>query len=71
MRGRRSFTQNEAGDIRRLLAATRAASAEEQKRLRQKLRDRDFHISDFHRPRDGFRLEDFDALVRQGEIDIG
>ena len=53
-----------------LISKTRNAPRDQQKGLRQRIRDRGFYISDFSRPASGFRVEDFEALVAHGVISI-
>lgn len=70
MKGTDSFSQASADRIRLLLNRTRSSPREDQKRLRQEIRDLGFYISDWSRPRDGFRPEDFDNLVRSGRVRV-
>jgi hypothetical protein len=67
MRSSREFTAESAQEIRRLLAETRRSDRARQKRLRDKIRDLGFYISDFGT---AFRPEDFDQLIEQGTIRI-
>ena len=53
-----------------LLKHTRAAKPEQQKALRQQIRDLGFYISDFDRPAAGFGPDDFRDLEREGKIRI-
>jgi hypothetical protein len=70
VKGSRTFTRQAADEIIVLLRRTRAASRTDQKVLRQRIRDRGFYISDFNRPQDGFGPDEFEDLVRRGEIRI-
>lgn len=70
MKGSRRFTRSTAERIRQLLGRTRKADRPVQKHLRQQIRDLDFYISDWKRPSEGFGPDDFDALVRNGHIEI-
>lgn len=70
MRTSRTFTKETAAEIVELLSRTRAADRDQQKILRQQIRDRGFYISDFSRAASGFEPEDFHDLVRRGVIRI-
>jgi hypothetical protein len=70
VKGSRRFNRSTADQIRVLLSRVRNADRNQQKALRQQVRDLGFYISDFGRPVTGFRTEDFDELVRTGLIEI-
>ena len=71
MKGRRSFSEQEAKNIRRLLAEVRRADRSGQKLLRNTLRRGfGFYISDFGTGGSGFDATDFDRLVAKGVIRI-
>jgi hypothetical protein len=70
MKGERRFTAATAERIRVLLGRTRNAPRHEQKVLRQAIRNLGFFITDFDRSGSGFRPEDFDGLVRSGQIEV-
>ena len=69
MKGKNSFSESEAADIRDLLARVRAGEGQEglRGRLRQK---HGFWITDFDKTRTGFSPSDFDLLVERGNITI-
>lgn len=62
MRGSDTFSRSTADRIRLLLHRTRSSPREDQKRLREQIRDLGFYISDWSRPAEGFGPSDFDAL---------
>ena len=69
MKGKATFTHDEQDAVRSLLRRIRRSPREEQKRLRDVLRDeRRFYISDFTSSKAGFTAEDFDALLTSGQI---
>ena len=71
MRSRTTFDRSTADRIRALLAKTRNARPEDQKRLRDQIRALGFYITDFPpRAGGGFTPEDFDALIRDGRINV-
>ncbi len=70
MRGRDTFAQREAQEIRALLARKVSAGRNEQKGIRGKLRrDYGFYISDFS-AFSGFGPTDFDRLTASGRVKI-
>ena len=70
MRTSREIRPEAAARIRGFLGEVRRSPHDQQKRLRQQIRDLGFYISDFSRPDSGFTPADFDALVAQGTIRI-
>ena len=70
MKGVSSFSTDQASRIRALLNEKIRASSEDQKRIRDEIRAIGFYISDFRSSSKGFGPEDFDALVRSGQIAI-
>jgi hypothetical protein len=70
VKGKHVFSHQEADRIRILVSKTRSANRDQQKRLRQQLRDMHFFISDFPRPSSGFTVQDFDEHVRKGRIEV-
>jgi len=69
VKGRKSFSQEEADEIRVLLASLSLAPQSEQKSIRGKLRKKyRFYISDFSGTQAGFQCGDFDQQVRSGRI---
>ncbi len=69
-KGQREFSKATADRIRVLLGQTRNSDRPQQIALRGKIRDLGFYISDFNRPAEGFGPEDFDELVRGGQIRV-
>ena len=70
MNGRREFTHSQALRIKDLLCKKMRANREEQKTIRQRIRDIGFFISDFDRTYSGFGVDDFERLVADGEVSI-
>jgi hypothetical protein len=70
MKGKHQFTANEASEIRRLLRRKNNAIRDEQKRIRGALRRIGFYITDFTNAYDGFTVDDFENLLRDGRIVI-
>jgi hypothetical protein len=68
----KTYSQKEADEIRLILSKIRIASRDEQKKLRDYLRENlNFYISDYTSSKEGFTVEDFDNLIRQRKIKIG
>ncbi|GAB7543770.1 hypothetical protein [Cupriavidus sp. 8B] len=71
MKGKSIFSPAEAERIRELLRKLPRAARDDQKRLRDFLRnDTGFYISDFTRSNAGFTEADFDSLLERGTIKI-
>jgi hypothetical protein len=72
IKGKSTFTENEAGQIKEALKQYRVAGREAQIDIREnELRSRlKFYITDFTLSRRVFTPEDFDALVNDGKIKI-
>jgi hypothetical protein len=71
MRGRTVFPVSEANRVRTLLCQVRDADRDQQKLLRDRLRnDLGFYISDFTSSNAGFTAADFDSLVTRGIIKV-
>jgi hypothetical protein len=68
VRGRSTFTQREAAELRRLIAQKQTADRERQKTLRTRMRTIGFYITDFVTKQRGFTASDFDDLVARGVI---
>ena len=66
-----AFTPDEAGRIRQLLAENVRAGRDDQKRIREEVRKIGFYIS-HHKLTGGpaFSPDDFDGLIRSGEITV-
>jgi hypothetical protein len=63
MKGRYCFRSSEADEIGELLKQLRTAERREQKRMRDRLREIGFYISDWDGAAHGFTATDFDELV--------
>lgn len=70
MKGRDTFTSDEAAVIRKLLRDKARAGSADQKVPRDKLRHLGFWIENFALTGEPFRVADFDALVRDGTIKV-
>ena len=70
MKGKKTFTKSEETKIKKLIIEKLNAPAEEQKRIRDKIRAVGFYYSDFTRRRTpgGYNIADFDLLVSQGRV---
>lgn len=71
MKGRSSFSEVEADEIRTILAEVRRAERSKQKGLRDRLRSRGFYIRDWAADQRGFTVSDFSELVERGLISVG
>lgn len=70
MKGKKVFTVFEADQIRKLINQKVMASTNEQKGIRNKIRNLGFYYSDFSNSRKGYTVQDFDNLIATGEITI-
>lgn len=70
MQGKNIFTSLEAEMIRNLLREKSLASRSEQKKIRAKLRDLEFYITDFDQSQSGFTVIDFENLIKNKIIVI-
>ncbi|MGC4038391.1 MAG: hypothetical protein QM764_20675 [Chitinophagaceae bacterium] len=70
MKGKKTFTNFEIRQIKKLIAEKILASPEKQKSIRQNIRNIGFHYSDFSHKRSGYTVADFEALVLLGLIKI-
>lgn len=68
MKGRTTFTRQEAAELRRLIAEKRTADRGRQKTLRARVRAIGFYITDFVTDQRGFTVSDFDHVVARGVI---
>ncbi len=69
MKGKRKFTEFEANQIRKLINQKLLASKNEQKSIRNKIRNFGFYFSDFSSKK-GYTIQDFDNLINTKEIII-
>ena len=70
MQGKNIFTSIEAEVIKNLLRQKPRASKSEQKKIRGKMRDLKFYITDFDRSQAGFTVIDFENLIKTKRIII-
>ena len=72
MKGKSTFTDREAKDIRIALTNCRTLDRDAQKDIREnELRRRlNFYISDFTKSKKGFSPDDFDNLIKSGKVII-
>jgi hypothetical protein len=74
VKGRSTFSEQEATELRAILAALSRARRDgdgpRAKALRDSLRALPFYISDWERDRQGFEPSDFERLVGDGTIQI-
>lgn len=69
MKGKREFTEDEANKIRNLIKQKLQATTNEQKRIRNKIRDLKFYYTDFS-DKKGYTVDDFNQLIKSGRIRI-
>ncbi len=69
MKGKTEFTKSEANQIRKLINQKLNASKNEQKTIRNKIRNIGFYFSDFSNKK-GYTVQDFENLIKTGEIKI-
>ena len=70
LKGRREFTRAEMNEIRRLIAEKVGSNRDRQKIIRDRMRERGFHIRDWTDSRDQFTVSDLDELIASGRITI-
>ncbi|MEX2374867.1 MAG: mismatch-specific DNA-glycosylase [Dehalococcoidia bacterium] len=70
MQGRRTFTNTELAEIKKLLVQNQRASRSRQKAIRQAIRNKGFFISDFSSSGGGFGPRDLDRLIETGQIQM-
>lgn len=69
MKGKKTFTREEAEKIRILINKKVRASKYEQKRIRDEIRAIGFYFSDFSNKK-GYTVDDFEFLIRNKQIEI-
>ncbi len=69
-KGKSSFTNDEVKKIEELLEKIRSSKRKKQLFLRNQLRGLGFYIINYCSSRNGFTVEDFRKLVRDGSISI-
>ena len=70
MKGRIRFTGHEVEQIREFLRMKLRTPSEDQKQIRDRLRDIGFYISDFPGTRRPFGSDDLDGLIRERRITV-
>jgi hypothetical protein len=70
LKGKATFTQQEAAELRRLIAEKQIADRSRQKTIRAQMRAIGFYITDFTTYQRGFVVSDFDDLVTRGVIAV-
>lgn len=70
MKGKNTFTKEDANRIRALLVKKLRTASGDQKAVRDELRSVGFYITDFHHPARPFGPQHFDELVAGGQIAI-
>ena len=70
MKGKNIFTTSEIDKIKKLIAEKVEATPSKQKDIRDKIRTLGFYYSDFSPKKDGYTVEDFNALIRSGKIKV-
>ncbi len=70
MKGKYQFTLRQANKIKILLNQKNSAHSSKQKQFRDDIRDIGFYISDFRTTARGFNSEDFENLIKTGQIKI-
>jgi hypoxanthine-DNA glycosylase len=68
MNRRKTFTQAEVEQIKKLITEKLHATPDQQKRIRAEIRKIGFHFSDFSHKKDGYDVGDFEAILRSGAI---
>lgn len=65
---KKTFTEKQIEEIRRLLEKKVSSSKEKKKSIRNKIRRLDFYISDFRSKKEEFTQHDFDELIDEKKI---
>lgn len=69
MKGRSTFTNQEIVELRRLINRKNSLPSDQQKAIRDQMRDIGFYITDFS-PKKGFECEYLDLLIKSGAVKI-
>lgn len=69
MKGRSTFTSYEINELKRLINRKNSLPSEQQKAIRDQMRDIGFYITDFS-PKKGFESKDLDLLIHNGVVKI-
>lgn len=70
MKGRKRFNQTEMEELKRLIKAKESATPDRQKGIRNLIRKIGFYYSDFRTQKEGYTLNNFEALIKSGEVTI-
>lgn len=70
MKGKNTFTKNESELIKKLIAEKVISSKNKQKGIRSNIRKIGFYYSDYSSSKHGYTVEDFENLVKSGNIKI-
>jgi len=70
MKGKNAFTQQEVEIIKKLIQEKLKAVPEKQKGIRDKIRKIGFYYTDFSSKKDGYTVEDFVGLIRNGKVKV-
>ena len=70
MKGKDKFSAAEVEAIKKLIAQKLMADTTQQKRIRDNIRKIGFYYSDYSAKKDGYTVEDFEALIRSGKIKV-
>jgi len=70
MKGQNIFTTSESQKIRNLIEEKVIASPNEQKAIRERIRNIGFYYSDFSPRKDGYTVSDFEKLINSKQITI-
>lgn len=70
MKGKSTFTAKEISTIKKLITEKLHATPSKQKGIRQKIRNIGFYYSDFCSDKDGYTVEDFEALIHTGKVTV-
>lgn len=70
MGGRTTFSRDEIEELRGHLRELRRADADLQKKIRSRMRQMGFYITDYSHDADGFTVSDLDEMISRGAITI-
>lgn len=70
LKRKNTFTTIEIDNIRKLIREKNEVSSEKQRSIRAKIRNMGFYYSDFSSSKHGYTVEDFDSIIKSGQITI-
>lgn len=70
MKGRNTFSTFEVQQIKELIEQKVKALSNQQKTIRQEIRNIGFYYSDFSPAKDGYTVSDFENLLSSGQITV-